>query len=192
MVLPAFRPRRPVPVTGDEWTETREPQAIAAAAIPNSCLAETIDTGDPDNIHAADKRPVGERLALCALANRYGKKIVYAGPTFASAGRLPGSIEIHFIYTDGGLVVKGTKLEEFSVAGQDQEWHWADGRVEGITVVVSSSEVPNPQEVRYAWQSNPAATLYNCAGLPAVPFRTDNWRGMTESHRPYQSGMSQE
>jgi sialate O-acetylesterase len=183
--LPAFKPRSPVPVTGDEWTETRESQAIAAATIPNSCLAETIDTGDADNIHAQDKQPVGERLALCALANQYGKKVVYAGPTFVSAERLQDSIKIHFTHTDGGLVVKGAELEEFSVAGKDRKWHWADARIEGDTVVVSSPEVPNPQEVRYAWQSNPAATLYNGAGLPAVPFRTDTWPGMTESHRPF-------
>jgi sialate O-acetylesterase len=183
--LPAFKPRSAVPVTGDEWTETRESQVIAAATIPNSCLAETIDTGDAENIHAQDKQPVGERLALCALANRYGKKVVYAGPAFASAERLTGSIKIHFTHTDGGLVVKGAKLEEFAVAGQDHQWHWADARIEGDTVVVASPEVPDPQEVRYAWQSNPAATLYNGAGLPAVPFRTDTWPGITESQRPY-------
>ena len=183
--LPAFKARSAVPVTGDEWTETRESQAIAAATIPNSCLAETIDTGDPDNIHAADKQPVGERLALCALANQYGKKVVFTGPTFVSADRLPNSIRIHFTHTDGGLVAKGDKPAEFSVAGQDHQWHWADSRIEGDTVIVSSPYVPNPQEVRYAWQSNPAATLYNGAGLPAVPFRTDTWPGLTENHRPY-------
>jgi sialate O-acetylesterase len=183
--LPAFKQRSPVPATGDEWTETRESQAIAAELIPNSCLAVTIDTGDPDNIHAQDKQPVGERLALCALANQYGKKVAYAGPMFASADRLPGAIKIHFTHTEGGLVVKGAKLEEFSVAGEDHKWHWADARIEGDAVVVSSPEVPNPQEVRYAWQSNPAATLYNGAGLPAVPFRTDTWPGITENQRPY-------
>jgi len=183
--LPAFKPRSPVPVDGDEWTETRESQAIAAATIPNACLAETIDTGDPDNIHAQDKQPVGERLALCSLANQYGRKVVYAGPTFASAERLSDSIKIHFTHTDGGLVVKGAKLEEFSVAGPDHTWHWADAHIEGDTIVVSSAEVLHPQEARYAWQSNPAATLYNGAGLPAVPFRTDTWPGVTGNARPY-------
>jgi len=183
--LPAFKSRSLVPVTGDEWTETRESQAIAAAIIPNSCLAETIDTGDPGNIHAQDKQPVGERLALCALANQYGKKVAYSGPTFVSAERLPGAIRIHFTHTDGGLTVKGAKLEEFSLAGEDHKWYWADARIEGDTVVVSSPEVSAPREVRYAWQSNPAATLYNGAGLPAVPFRTDNWPGITENQRPY-------
>ena len=80
---------------------------------------------------------------------------------------------------------KGAKLEEFAIAGDDRKWYWADAQIEGDTVVVSSPSVPNPREVRYAWQSNPTATLFNGAGLPAGPFRTDNWPGMTDSHRPY-------
>jgi len=82
-------------------------------------------------------------------------------------------------------VAKGGTLAEFEIAGDDRKWYWADARIEGRTVVVSSPSVSNPREVRYAWQSNPAATLFNGAGLPAVPFRTDTWTGMTESHRPY-------
>jgi len=183
--LPAFTKRSPVPVDGDDWTETRESQAIAAATVPNSCLAVTIDTGDPDNIHAKEKQPVGDRLALCALAKYYGKRVVYSGPTLQSVERLPDSMRLHFAHTDGGLVVKGEKLEEFSVAGDDRKWAWADARIEGDTVVVSSPSVANPTQVRYAWQSNPAATLFNGAGLPAAPFRTDNWPGKTEGVRPY-------
>jgi sialate O-acetylesterase len=183
--LPAFTKRSPVPVDGDEWTETRESQAITAATVPNSCLAVTIDTGDPDNIHAKDKQPVGDRLALCALARYYGKNVDYLGPTLESVERLPGSIRLHFAHTDGGLIVRGDKLEEFSVAGDDRKWVWADARIEGDTVVVSSPSVPNPTQVRYAWQSNPAATLFNGAGLPAAPFRTDTWPAKTEGHRPY-------
>ena len=183
--LPAFKGRSATPVDGDEWAETRESQAIAAASVPNSCLAVTIDTGDPGNIHSKEKRPVGDRLALCALANYYGEKVVFTGPTLASVERLPRAIRLHFAHTDGGLVVKGNKLEEFSIAGEDRKWYWADAHIEGDTVVVSSPSVPSPKEVRYAWQSNPAATLFNGAGLPAGPFQTDNWPGMTESHRPY-------
>ena len=183
--LPAFTKRSPVPVDGDDWTELRESQAIAAATVPNSCLAVTIDTGEADNIHAKDKQPVGDRLALCALAKHYGKSVVYSGPTLESVERLPGSIRLHFTHTDGGLVVKGDKLGEFSIAGEDRKWVWADARIEGNSVVVSSPSVPNPTQVRYAWQSNPAATLFNGAGLPAAPFRTDNWPGKTEGHRPY-------
>jgi sialate O-acetylesterase len=182
--LPTFRHRSETP-TDDTWAETRESQAVTAASVRNSCLAVTIDTGDPDNIHPKDKLPVGERLAFCALAKHYGKKVVYSGPTLASVERLAGSIRLHFAHTDGGLVVKGAKLEEFAIAGEDRKWYWADAHIEGHTVVVSSPSVPNPKEVRYAWQSNPAATLFNGAGLPAAPFRTDTWPGITEGQRPY-------
>jgi sialate O-acetylesterase len=182
--LPAFQHRRDAP-GDDAWAEMREAQAMTAESVANSCLAVTIDTGDADNIHPQDKKEVGERLALCALARHYGEKVVYTGPTFNSVERLTGSLRLHFTHTDGGLIVKGGKLEEFSVAGEDHKWHWADARVEGDTVVVRSSVVPDPKEARYAWQSNPAATLFNGAGLPAVPFRTDDWPGITEGHRPY-------
>ena len=183
--LPAFTKHSDVPVDGDDWTELRESQAIAAATVSNSCLAVTIDTGDADNIHAKDKEPVGDRLALCALAKQYGEKVVYSGPTLASVERVAGEIRLHFAHADGGLVVKGEKLGEFSIAGDGRKWFWADARIEGETVVVSSPSVPNPTQVRYAWQSNPAATLFNGAGLPAVPFRTDNWPGKTDAARPY-------
>ena len=92
--LPAFTKRSAVPVDGDDWTETRESQAIAAATVPNSCLAVTIDTGDPDNIHAKDKQPVGDRLALCALAKHYGKNVVYSGP---DTGIRRASARIRFV-----------------------------------------------------------------------------------------------
>src|ERR1019366_7246114 len=90
--LPAFKQRSPEPVDGDAWAETRESQALTAASVPNSCLAVTIDTGDADNIHSPDKLQVGERLALCALANYYGEKVVYSGPTLASVERISDSI----------------------------------------------------------------------------------------------------
>jgi sialate O-acetylesterase len=182
--LPAFKPRSDKP-GDDSWAEMREAQALTAATVPNSCLAVTIDVGDADNIHPKDKLEVGDRLARCALANYYGKKIPYTGPTFVSMDRLKGELRLHFKNTDGGLVAKGGKLEQFAVAGEDRVWAWAEARIEGDTVVVWSSAVPDPKEARYAWQSNPPATLFNGAGLPAVPFRTDHWPGITESHPPY-------
>jgi sialate O-acetylesterase len=171
--LPAFMHHRDQP-GGDGWTELREAQILTAASVPNCGLAVTVDTGEPDNIHPKDKRIVGERLALCALAQTYGQKVVYQGPTFSSIEHLPGALKIHFDHTDGGLMAKGGAPKEFSLAGADHQWHWADAKIEGVTVVVSSPSVPDPQDVRYAWQSNPLATLYNGAGLPAVPFRTDH------------------
>jgi sialate O-acetylesterase len=173
--LPAFQLRSPTPVDDDLRAVTRESQAVAAATVPNSCLAVTVDTGDPDTVHPKDKVPVGERLANCALANYYRENIPYQGPTLASAELFAGgagAVRLHFAHAEGGLVVKGDKAAEFSVAGDDHKWYWADGEVFGDTVIVSSAAVQNPKEIRYAWQSNPAATLYNKAGLPAVPFRT--------------------
>jgi len=180
--LPAFMQHQAQP--GESaWAELREAQALTARQVRNSGLAVTIDTGDPDNIHPADKKIVGERLALCALAQHYGKKTPYQGPTFKSLRHLPGALELHFDHTNGGLVVKGDKLGEFSIAGKDRKWHWADAKVKGDTIVVSSPEVPEPEAARYAWQSFPVATLYNGAGLPAVPFRTDDWPGVTEGRK---------
>ena len=177
--LPAFMHRRDAP-GDDSWAELREAQAMTARSVANSGLAVAIDTGDPDNIHPKDKRVVGERLALCALAGTYAEKVVSAGPTFASAEATPGAMRLHFIGTDGGLSATGGKPGEFSVAGADRKWFWADARIEGSDVVVSSPMVPDPKAARYAWQSNPAATLYNGAGLPAIPFRTDDWPGITQ------------
>jgi sialate O-acetylesterase len=182
--LPAFMQRRDQP-GDDAWAELREAQALTAGKVNNTGLAVTIDTGDADNIHPKDKKVVGERLALCALARTYGKKISDAGPAFASLEHLPGALKLHFHHTDGGLVVKGDKPEEFAVAGNDRRWHWADARVEGDSVIVSSPLVPDPVAARYAWQANPAATLYNGAGLPAVPFRTDDWPEITKGRPPW-------
>jgi sialate O-acetylesterase len=155
------------------WAELREAQALTARTVKNAALAVTIDTGDPDNIHPPDKKIVGARLALCALAQHYGEKISYQGPTFKFIEPLPGALKVHFDHADGGLVVKGDQLGEFSIAGKDHQWRWADAKIEGDTVVLSSASVREPVAARYAWQSFPSATLFNGAGLPAVPFRTD-------------------
>jgi sialate O-acetylesterase len=177
--LPAFMHHQDHPVESS-WAELRESQAVTAQTVPNCGLAVTIDTGDPDNIHPADKKIVGDRLAFCALATCYGAKVPYQGPTFKSLEHLPGALKLRFKNTNGGLVAKDGKLEEFSVAGNDHVWHWADARIEGDSIVVSSPQVPKPEAARYAWQSYPKATLYNGAGLPAVPFRTDNWTESTQ------------
>ena len=182
--LPAFGPHIATP-TDDGWADTRESQAIVAATVPRSCLAVSIDAGDAGSLHPGNKQPVGERLALCALARHYGRHVADSGPSLASVERLPHAIRLHLRHTDGGLLAKGGKLEGFAIAGQDRKWYWADARIHGNVVTVSSREVPHPRQVRYAWQSNPAATLYNRAGLPASPFRTDKWPLVTEDQRPY-------
>lgn len=182
--LPEFQARRGVP-GDDSWAELREAQALTARVVPNSGLAVTIDTGDANDIHPKEKKVVGERLALCALAKTYGKKVVYAGPTFVSMKPEPGGLELRFKNTDGGLVMKGDKLGEFSLAGKDHKWYWADARIDGDSIIVSSPNVPEPKGARYAWQANPLATLFNGAGLPATPFRTDDWPEVTEKANPF-------
>jgi sialate O-acetylesterase len=172
--LPFFTAHRTKPGS-DGWAELREAQALTAATVPNCGLAVTIDTGDADNIHPKEKKIVGERLAFCALAENYKVKIPDRGPTLAAVEPVPGGMKLHFSDIGGGLVFRGEKLGEFSVAGADQKWSWAEATIDGDAVIVTSASVPNPVAARYAWQGNPVATLYNDAGLPAAPFRTDDW-----------------
>jgi len=182
--LPTFKVRSAVPVE-DAWAETREAQAMTVAEVPNTCLAVTIDTGEANNIHPKDKAPVGDRLARCALAKQYGKKIVYQGPTVDKVEKQAGCIRLHFAHADGGLVARSERLGQFQIAGADHKWIWADAHISGDYIIVSTSLVQNPVAVRYAWQANPMATLFNGAGLPAAPFRTDDWKGITEGRQPY-------
>jgi sialate O-acetylesterase len=179
-----FNGQRSATPTDDGWAEIRESQAITAKEVPNTCLAITIDTGDADSVHPRVKQPVGDRLADCALGQYYGEKIAYQSPVLASWNPVPGAIELHFAHAEGGLVMKD-EPDAFQVAGADHKWYWADAHVFGDTVIVSTSLVQNPVAVRYDWQSNPPATLFNKAGLPAGPFRTDDWPGVTEDARPY-------
>ena len=179
--LPAVEKRKSEPGS-DDWSELREAQAMTARTVPNTGLAVTIDTGEANDIHPKEKKPVGERLALLALAGTYGQHVVSAGPSLSGFAAEGGSIRLHMTGTDGGLVSRG-KPAEFSVAGADRVWHWADARIEGDDIIVSSPKVPNPVAARYAWQANPEATVFNGAGLPAVPFRTDDWPGVTDNAR---------
>jgi sialate O-acetylesterase len=172
--LPAFMAHHDEP-TDDGWAELREAQALAARDVPHCGLAVTIDTGEVDNIHPKEKRVVGERLALCALSGHYRIEVPSSGPTYESTLVLPGALKLRFGNVDGGLIARDARLGEFSLAGEDRIWHWTDARIDGDSVVVSSASVPKPVAARYAWQANPAATLGNAAGLPAGPFRTDDW-----------------
>jgi sialate O-acetylesterase len=167
----------------DYWAELREAQAMTAHRMKNGGLAVTVDIGDAGDIHPRDKRTVGERLALNALAKTYRHRVAFSGPIYRSMRREGRAVRLSFDHTEGGLVAKGGRLGEFAVAGADRKWHWADARIEGDTVWVASPDVSAPVAVRYAWQSNPVATLYNGAGLPAVPFRTDDWPALSVGRR---------
>lgn len=180
--LPAYMARKAEP--GDDWwAELREAQALTARTVKDTALAVTVDTGEADDIHPKEKQPVGERLALAALRGTYGRDVVASGPTVRAAEADADVMRIHFSDTEGGLVVKGDRLGEFAIAGDDRKWVWAEAHIDGSTVVVSSPQVPRPVAVRYAWQANPVATLFNGAGLPAAPFRTDDWPLSTEGRK---------
>lgn len=158
----------------------REAQA-QILSLPNTGLAVTIDAGDPDNVHPKNKEPVGERLALIALANTYKQKLEYSGPQYSSMQVDGSSVRIHFTHVDGGLVAKDGPLNWFQIAGTDQHFVDADAVTVGKTVVVKSASVPAPVAVRYAWANYPfGCNLYNAAGLPAAPFRTDDWDALSE------------
>jgi sialate O-acetylesterase len=165
------------------WAELREAQTLALD-LPNTGQAVIIDIGEAGDIHPRNKQDVGKRLALAARAVAYGEDLTYSGPTYKSMTIEGGKVRLTFDHTGGGLVAKGGgPLKGFAVAGKDNEWHWAEARIDGDTVVVSSDEVKEPVAVRYAWANNPECNLYNEAGLPASPFRTDDWPGTTVENK---------
>jgi sialate O-acetylesterase len=170
----------PEPVESD-WAELREAQ-LMTLSVPNTGMAVTIDIGEKD-IHPKNKQDVGKRLALWALAKTYGKNIVYSGPIYRLMEVQENKAVLHFENIGGGLMAKGDSLKGFAIAGADRKFVWADANIEGNTVVVSSDKVNVPVAVRYAWEKNPVCNLYNKEGLPATPFRTDTWPGVTDSRR---------
>ena len=154
---------------GESWAVIREAQR-RTLSVANTAMAVTIDIGDPDNVHPADKQTVGARLALGARALAYGENVEYAGPLFRQAAPEGSAMRVWFDHAADGLVAKGGKVEGFEIAGADGRFVSAEARVDGKTVVVSSGAVAQPKYVRYGWAGAPVVNLYNSAGLPASPF----------------------
>lgn len=167
-----------------EWAELREAQSMALA-LPHTGMAVAIDVGEANDIHPKNKQEVGHRLALAARAVAYGQDVVYSGPLYQSMAVEGSSIRLWFRHLGGGLATQGGEpLKGFAIAGEDKKFVWAEARIEGETVVVHSDQVPKPVAVRYAWANNPeGCNLCNRAGLPASPFRTDDWPGVTINNR---------
>ena len=160
------------------WAELREAQ-LMTLSLPATGMATIIDIGDAQDIHPRNKQDVGSRLALAAQAIAYGRRLVYSGPIYRSMTVEGDQVRLRFAHTGGRLVAKGGPLRGFAVAGEDRQFHWAEAKIEGGMVTVRSAQVARPVAVRYAWADNPACNLYNQAGLPASPFRTDDWPGVT-------------
>jgi sialate O-acetylesterase len=165
------------------WAELREAQLLTARNVANTGLAVTIDVGESWNLHPPRKEEIGERLALWALGTTYGKKLEYSGPLFQSVHVEGKEARISFSHVGSGLAVHGETLQGFTMAGADQKFYRATARIDGDVVVVSSPEVDAPVAVRYGWADSPECNLYNKEGLPASPFRTDDWPGATFSNR---------
>jgi sialate O-acetylesterase len=160
--------------SGRDWPTVREGM-FKALKVKNTGMAITIDIGDPGDIHPKNKQDVGKRLAMWARGTVYGQKVAISGPLPAGHQVRGGAIVLSFTHTDGGLVARGGELKGFVIAGADKQWKPAHARIDGDKVVVSNPEIKKPVAVRYAWENNPVCNLYNGAGLPAAPLRTDEF-----------------
>ena len=167
------------PSEAQTWPELREAQTMTLS-LPNTAQAVIIDIGEADDIHPRNKQDVGTRLALAALNMTYEQHIVYSGPAYREMTREGSTIRLHFDHVGSGLTTRGDALNGFAIAGADSQFVWAEAEIDGETIVVSSPAVADPVAVRYAWANNPIISLYNRDGLPASPFRTDDWPGITE------------
>lgn len=162
------------------WAELREAQDIVAKSLSNCGMSCTIDIGDANDIHPKNKQEVGHRLALIARDKVYRQDVVSSGPTYSHYVIENGRIRIFFNNVSGGLGTSdGSSLKGFTIAGADHKYHNADAVIDGESVVVSAKDVKHPVAVRYAWAHNPLCNLVNAAKLPAFPFRTDDWQGIT-------------
>ncbi|HEY9285052.1 MAG TPA: sialate O-acetylesterase, partial [Pyrinomonadaceae bacterium] len=176
--LANWRARKSEPEESD-WAELREAQTLTMRSLPRTGMAVSIDIGEADDIHPRNKRDVGLRLARWALADTYKQKIEISGPLYDSHAVEGDRVRLRFTRARGLKTSDGRAPAGFAVAGADRKFVWAEARVEGDSVVVWNKSVPRPVAVRYAWADNPAVNLYNSDDLPASPFRTDDWPGVT-------------
>ncbi|MDQ6477279.1 sialate O-acetylesterase [Dyadobacter sp. LHD-138] len=168
---------------GSRWAELREAQTMTLTTSPNTGMAVTLDIGNPTDIHPRNKQDVGKRLALSALKNTYGQNVEASGPVYQTMQTTGNKVTLSFGHVAGGLHAIGGYgyLTGFEVAGEDQKFHLAKGEIQGDKVILSCDQVAHPVAVRYGWaDDNAEANLFNAANLPAVPFRTDTWKGITE------------
>jgi sialate O-acetylesterase len=161
--------------TESNWALLRESQ-LKTLMLPNTAMAVAIDLGEWNDIHPLNKKDVGNRLAVAASAIAYNQPLTPMGPIYQSHKVKGRKIEIRFSNTGKGLTSNNKALTQFAIADKSGKFVWADAKIKGNSVIVCSKSVSKPIAVRYAWADNPAgANLYNKDGLPASPFRTDEW-----------------
>jgi sialate O-acetylesterase len=182
--LADFQAEKAEPSESD-WAELREAQTMTMTKLPNTGQAVIIDIGEGKDIHPKNKIDVGRRLARWALANEYKIDVPFHSPQYKTMEKAEDKIILSFDHVHGGWrPFDVPEPRGFAIAGEDRKFVWAtakilkDGRIE-----VSSSEVPHPVAVRYAWASNPVGNMFSNAGLPLTPFRTDEWPGVTSNNR---------
>ncbi len=170
------------PVDSD-WAELREAQLLSTKTLPKVGMAVITDVGEKDDIHPTKKEPVGARLALAAEAITYRKKVEYAGPLYRSMRVQGDKIVLTFDHVGSGLEARDGELKGFAICGADHQFVWADAKIKGNQVIVSSPKVPKPDSVRYGWDDFPVVNLWNKNGLPATPFRTDDYPMITDTKK---------
>lgn len=173
--LANFQTRVSTPIEIKSWADLRDAQLRTARSVAQVDIVTAIDVGDEKNIHPANKQAVGARLAVWARACVYGQGVNWLGPMYKSMAVRGNEVTLSFDYARG-LAVRGDRLAGFAIAGEDKVFYHADATLVGDQVVVKSDRVSAPVAVRYAWMNNPPSTLYNDSGLPAFPFRTDDWK----------------
>jgi sialate O-acetylesterase len=177
--LANFMKRSPDANAPSAWAELREAQDMTLG-LEKTGQAVIIDIGEADDIHPRNKQDVGSRLAQAAWHVAYDMEgAIWSGPVMQSKKTEGNAIRITFDHANGGLMTNGGDVQGFAVAGEDKVFHWASATIDGNSVVVSSPDVASPVAVRYGWGDNPYCNLYSGAGLPASPFRTDDWPGLT-------------
>jgi sialate O-acetylesterase len=177
--LANFKKVQPLPGESD-WAELREAQTLTLS-LPNTGMACIIDIGEANDIHPKNKQEVGRRLALIANKQVYKQAGVASGPVYKNFLKEGDRIRINFAHTGSGLsTTDGKEVTGFAIAGKDKKFYWAKAIIEGDQVIVYSDKVAAPEAVRYAWADNPVCNLVNSERLPAIPFRTDEWKGITQ------------
>lgn len=174
-------------MTSPLWPELREAQLLTAQTVPNTGMVVITDLGDKADIHPRDKEPVGQRLALAARALAYGEPIEWSGPLFHHAEFKNHRVILTFKHIGGGLVSRDGPLTGFTICGPDRQFKPAIAEIVGDNVIVSHPDVKEPIAVRYGWENFPVVNLWNRVGLPASPFRTDDFpllTGQKEEKRP--------
>jgi sialate O-acetylesterase len=179
--LAADKPSQSNSLAGSRWAELRDAQARSLSAVAKTGMVVTTDICDGGDLHPRPKREVGERLAGLALSQDYGRAVPALGPTLRKMTVRGSKAELQFANAGRGLLARDGRLRGFAIADASRVFYPALADIVGDKVIVHHAQVTRPVAVRFGWVDNPEQNnLFNRDGLPAVPFRTDDWPRLTE------------